>query len=382
MDVAALLTKYMESESSMYFAKNMSSNYKNELLKIYRCEDDYSANDILGNYENPMKLGAAIISSLRKKPSKAGVLFLKDAFIYRENTFSEVMRCCYSEIGNVYISSFGVSIYISNISNEIRLKGIGYADPAKIGYLFKEICKNNKDTFLVTRQDRRRKAINKGVNIVASAIDNMILEGYQNKEKCEREYQKKRAEYQQKIDSYEKKVKKYEAVNGVSQKTIEGRQKIEAARAKLSSSGGRVRKTDSDFENSVSKANEGSPRDYQYRSNIPLSIAIDEAASKPGVYVLILNGKVMKCGRAAYGQGIRWRLRQYYNLNYDNKAREGQHWSVSNENKDDIRVSWQCCPASRCQELEYKLFQKYGKGPWARRAPSSIGNNDDWELLI
>lgn len=85
--------------------------------------------------------------------------------------------------------------------------------------------------------------------------------------------------------------------------------------------------------------------------------------------------------QAAYSNGVRWRLSQYYNLNYDNRARRGEYWSVSEENRDNITVSWQCCPQAVCQELEYKLFEKYGKGPWAHRAPKFC-TDDRWKLLI
>ena len=121
--------------------------------------------------------------------------------------------------------------------------------------------------------------------------------------------------------------------------------------------------------------------DFQIRTNIKLKSAISTADSKPGVYILYLNGQLMKCGRAAYSNGVRWRLRQYYDLTYDNKSRRGDYWAVSIDNRDDVEVSWQCCPVSKCQELEYKLFRKYGKGPWAERAPSSC-TDTGYELLI
>ena len=112
-----------------------------------------------------------------------------------------------------------------------------------------------------------------------------------------------------------------------------------------------------------------------------LRSAISSAPSKEGVYVLFLDGKVMKCGRAAYGQGLKWRFTQYYNLNYDDRARRGDFWSVSPKNKDRVAVSWQACPPSKCKELEYKLFEKYGKGPWGLRAPANC-YDDSWTLLI
>ena len=48
---------------------------------------------------------------------------------------------------------------------------------------------------------------------------------------------------------------------------------------------------------------------------------------------------------------------------------------------DDIVVFWQTCPQRVCDEIEYKLFRKYGKWPWARRAPRSL-NTDEWRVLI
>ncbi len=139
------------------------------------------------------------------------------------------------------------------------------------------------------------------------------------------------------------------------------------------------RRTDDDF-NSEKLGNKR-PSEYQIRNDVSLSSAKNTANNEPGVYILYLDGNVMKCGRAAYGQGVKWRFTQYYNLNYDNKARNGDCWSVSKENRDRVTVSWQCCPAAVCQELEYKLFRKYGKGPWAERAPAYC-KNDRWELLI
>lgn len=137
--------------------------------------------------------------------------------------------------------------------------------------------------------------------------------------------------------------------------------------------------------NQDSSGTEKSPKSFQCEQNIPLSSAINCAESTPGVYVLRLNGNVMKCGRASFDKGsvsgVVWRLRQYYNLNYDDRARAGEYWSVNLKNRDKITVSWQCCPVSKCHELEYKLFKKYGKGQWAHRAPNSC-LEDSWELLI
>ena len=108
----------------------------------------------------------------------------------------------------------------------------------------------------------------------------------------------------------------------------------------------RNRRTDAEFSSDSSELDR-TPRDFQYQTDVPLSEACHLAEHSPGVYVLYLNGAVMKCGRAAYAQGVAWRFKQYYNLNYDKKSQEGDTWSVSAENRDLVTVSWQCCPVSK-----------------------------------
>ena len=123
------------------------------------------------------------------------------------------------------------------------------------------------------------------------------------------------------------------------------------------------------------------PRSFSIGRDVNLNTATRQAPSQEGVYIIYLDGEVMKCGTATYSQGLRWRFTQYYNLNYDDKARSGNYWSVSPENRDRVKVSWQACPKRVCDELEYKLFRKYGKGQWAKRAPANLAT-DEWELLI
>lgn len=121
------------------------------------------------------------------------------------------------------------------------------------------------------------------------------------------------------------------------------------------------RSTDLDYEKNR-KGMSSRPEDFDVRRNVPLSQASSSAPGEPGVYILYLNGQVMKCGRAAYAKGIRWRMQQYYSLKYDGRAQHGDCWAVDENNRDRVMVSWQCCPVAVCKELEYKLFQKYGKG--------------------
>ena len=140
------------------------------------------------------------------------------------------------------------------------------------------------------------------------------------------------------------------------------------------------RSTKEDFRKDMTNINKA-PSSFSLGREVYLKDAIYRAPSQEGVYIIYLDGKVMKCGTATYSQGLRWRFTQYYNLNYDNKARQGDYWSINPENRDRVKVSWQACPKRVCDELEYKLFKKYGKGDWAKRAPASLAT-DEWVLLI
>ena len=224
------------------------------------------------------------------------------------------------------------------------------------------------------------------LDFLVKAGSYMVEQGEKQRDRVARDYSKK-------VSNYERKVDKYEKEHGSTAKTQKARQEIDRVKSNLNDykSGSvrttssateekRKRRTDAEFDSSTADTDK-KPRDFEYRKGESLKNACAIAASQPGVYILYLNGVVMKCGRVVYSQGIRWRFKQYYNLNYDKRAQRGDHWSVSEENRDKVTVAWQCCPESKSHELEYKLFRKYGKGPWASRAPANC-NTDTWELLI
>ncbi len=91
----------------------------------------------------------------------------------------------------------------------------------------------------------------------------------------------------------------------------------------------------------------------------------------PGVYVLYLNERVMKVGSAKIG--IQKRMQQYY----DRNPWCGLNKYITEDIVDQIKVSYQLCPSSACEELESKLFDKYGPMemlPWAQRRPHNSKN--------
>ena len=176
------------------------------------------------------------------------------------------------------------------------------------------------------------------------------------------------------LDRAERKIKQAERSGQVTQEYIAEQ------RAKLDQEKKRVRRTDEELEKDKTGIDR-TAKSFDHDDSVPLSAAMNQASNDPGVYILWLNGVAMKCGRSSQNGGVKKRLLEYYGLRYDDRARDGDYWSVSPENREDVVVSWQCCPISKCHELEYKLFKKYGKGPWALRAPNAC-NEDSWELLI
>lgn len=106
------------------------------------------------------------------------------------------------------------------------------------------------------------------------------------------------------------------------------------------------------------------------QKNIPLKKAANPqiTTNKSGVYILMLDGKIMKVGSAEIG--IQKRMQQYYDLN----RYCGLNNHININNRDRIRVSYQTCLKTQCRELESKLFRKYGSVnamPWAVRSPHS-----------
>ena len=104
-----------------------------------------------------------------------------------------------------------------------------------------------------------------------------------------------------------------------------------------------------------------------------LKDAADPSKTKndSGVYILSLDGDIKKVGSAAIG--IQKRMQQYYGMN----ASCGLNKYINQSNRDKIKVKWQYCNASDCEELESKLNDKYERSNsmvWSDRRPRSTRN--------
>ena len=118
---------------------------------------------------------------------------------------------------------------------------------------------------------------------------------------------------------------------------------------------------------------------YMIKTKISLKSAADAFTNPntPGVYILYLNGQIMKVGSAEIG--VQKRMQQYYGLN----SYCGLNKHINENNRDNITVTFQTCNSDQCNELESKLFDKYGSVsnmPWATRRPHSTQNT--CQLLI
>lgn len=94
-------------------------------------------------------------------------------------------------------------------------------------------------------------------------------------------------------------------------------------------------------------------------------------SSTSGVYILFLEGRIMKVGSAKIG--IQKRMQQYFGLN----PHCGLNCYITPANRERITVTYQLCPSDACEELESKLFDKYGplsNLPWAEKRPHSTKN--------
>lgn len=97
---------------------------------------------------------------------------------------------------------------------------------------------------------------------------------------------------------------------------------------------------------------------------IPLEEAAKNAPLCPGVYKLYLSGRLMRVGRAVKGDGLGWKMRQYW---IGSLPLPGPRVREIHASRDKIRVTWTLCPASRCREVQLEQIALAGGAenlPW------------------
>lgn len=99
---------------------------------------------------------------------------------------------------------------------------------------------------------------------------------------------------------------------------------------------------------------------------VTLKEAARSAPRETGIYMLYLNGRLMKVGKVEWKEGIRWRMQQYWR----GDSTAGVHRSDIYKNREKVFVSWRLMPASTCREAEKREIQNAGgvsKLPWSER---------------
>ena len=176
----AVIEEYLGKEKSGKLADNMSWEYEEEVIKIFCPNDDVTPLDIVGYFEDDAKLASGILSVINEKPSKSGILFLKDRFYYRKGIFSTPVQLSYDDIRYVDEKIASLVIY-SDPSSPVTLSGISYSEPNQMPILFRELRNLNEDTIEVTREDKMRNFARKAIENTGKVI-NVMIEEAQNQQ--------------------------------------------------------------------------------------------------------------------------------------------------------------------------------------------------------
>lgn len=178
----AVIEEYLSKENSGKLADSMSWDFKEELIKIFCPNEGVTHLDIVGYFEDNMKLASSIWSAIKEKPSKSGVLFLKDRFYYRKGTFSTPVQLSYDDVRYVDEKMASLVIY-SDPSSPVTLSGISYSEPNQMPILFRELRNLNEDTIEVTRADKMMNFARKSARLAGEFIGYMVEEGQKQQAK-------------------------------------------------------------------------------------------------------------------------------------------------------------------------------------------------------
>jgi hypothetical protein len=92
----------------------------------------------------------------------------------------------------------------------------------------------------------------------------------------------------------------------------------------------------------------------------------EKAPQGPGCYKVYYHGQLMKVGKAV--DGLRKRFSDYYRGQSGGTA--GLKY-ITEDNRDQVRVSWLGCPSDKCRELETQWHDKARAAgeemPWSER---------------
>ena len=125
-----IIKEALKTESSGVLFAGMTDKQRAQLSSVFKVSED----EIVGYYEDIMNLGKTLLASVRGKFSNQGLLFLKDAFVYRKKAIDGITKVYYDDILLVEKGSFGTKVdyNFKGKTASIFLSGIAYSDSQKV----------------------------------------------------------------------------------------------------------------------------------------------------------------------------------------------------------------------------------------------------------
>ena len=125
-----IIKENLRKESCGVLLADMTAKQKTQLCSVF----NVSENEIVGYYEDIMNLGKTLLANVRGKFSNQGLLFLKEAFVYRKKSIDGITRVYYDDITLVETGSFGTKVdyNFKGKTASLFLSGIAYADSNEV----------------------------------------------------------------------------------------------------------------------------------------------------------------------------------------------------------------------------------------------------------
>lgn len=177
-----IVKHYLKQEANTKLANEMSAEYK-KLLCVDFCENrTISCDDVVGYFEDYGKLFSTFIGAISSKPSKCGIVFLKDRFVYRKNISHFPIEVFYEIVLRVEQKLSKTVIYTDE-NNSITLEGLSYSETSKISCMLQEIRRFNGDELSINKMHKIKKIALKSVGKITEFLTDELTNALSNAEK-------------------------------------------------------------------------------------------------------------------------------------------------------------------------------------------------------
>lgn len=177
-----IIKHYLKQETNTKLADEMSTEYKKSLCVDF-CENRNLKNDdIVGYFEDFGKLFSSFIGAISSKPSKSGIVFFKDRFVYRKGISYSPIQVYYETVCRVE-QHLSKTIVYTDKNNSITLDGLSYSETSKISNMLQEIRRFNGDELSINKMDKIKKIALKTVGTITEIISDELTNALSNAEK-------------------------------------------------------------------------------------------------------------------------------------------------------------------------------------------------------